>query len=165
MPIRSAKSMFRYSVRTRDVGAAAVGGEETERERGPLERAERHADEHDPLFASSRRHRSIVDPFPPRLAGFGAPTPGGGGSITLIGCGLVITGSRVIGATATDGGCTPIGTIGGDHSKKNGSIEMGTCVTPSVLSNVFVAQLAFRWYVTPLGKFARSGVLFPQNTP
>ena len=84
----------------------------------------------------------------------------------LIGCGFVMIGSRVIGETATGCGAgAMIGIGGGDHSKKNGSIDGATCVTPSVLNSVFVAQLAPRWYVTPFGKFALSGVLFPQNTP
>ena len=65
----------------------------------------------------------------------------------LIGCGFVVIGSRVIGLIV-EIGCgagAMIGSGGGDHWKKNGSIDTRPCVTPSVLSSVFVAQLAPRW--------------------
>jgi len=32
-------------------------------------------------------------------------------------------------------------------------------------SSVLVAKSAFRWYLTPFGKLARSGVLFAEKIP
>src|SRR5712691_857981 len=49
--------------------------------------------------------------------------------------------------------------------KKKGSFETATVVTLSVLNRVCVVKLALRWYTTPCGKLAMSGVLFAEKTP
>ncbi len=75
-----------------------------------------------------------------------------------------------IGATTWIGAMV-IGWIGGVIKtisvalKKNGSIEIATGVLLSTLNSCFAVKLAFRWYLTPLGKFALSGVLLAQKTP
>src|SRR5438067_1921752 len=49
--------------------------------------------------------------------------------------------------------------------KKNGSIDAATGVVLSRASSVWWAKSALRWNLTPLGKFARFGVLLAEKMP